>query len=129
MMLDEVRVHFDLLGELLAGVEKSERMVVSFGEELYGAGVGEGVKSAHDLRGILFELFNDDPSAGIGDLELSGVLSDEVEDKLIGGQIALFGYFVDNLLVVVVVEVIGVRVEDGVASEPIGLVNLEIETN
>jgi len=128
MMLDEVGVKADLLGKLLAGVEEGQGMVVGFGEELDGAGIGQGMKSAHDLRGVSFELLDEHSGAGIGELETSGVFVDELENELIGGQIALLGHLVDNLLIVIFVEIIGVGIKNGVSSKAIGLVDLKIKT-
>ena len=54
---------------------------------------------------------------------------DKAQNELIGGQITLVGHLVDDLLIVMLVKVIGVGIEDGVASEPIRLVDLKVEAD
>ena len=72
-------------------------------------------------------MLDDGAGDGVGDAEVALVLFDEVEDELGGGSVALIGDLFGDLAVGVLVEVEGVRVEDGVGLEAVWLVDLEVE--
>jgi hypothetical protein len=62
-----------------------------------------------------------------GDLKPAPVFLDQVQQQQICRQVAFIGYFLADLLVFEIVEVIAVLVEDGVVPEPAGLMNLKVK--
>ena len=128
-VLDLPGVHVNLAVELVAGVDEGEGVVVGLADELAAAGVGELFEEVDDIGAPGLELVEADAGDGVGDAEVALVAFDEVEDEGGRGAVALVGDLVGDGLVFEVVEVEGVGVEDGVASEAVGLVDLEVEAD
>ena len=54
---------------------------------------------------------------------------DQVKDALVGGKVAFGGHFAADIRVSMVVEVVGVQIEDGVAAQPERLMHLKIKAD
>ena len=104
-------------------------MVVGLAEELDATRLGQLLKAGQHLGSVLFELFEDHAGDAVGDLEPALMLTDQIQHQLVGGQIAFARHLAADLGVLVLVEVVGVGVEDGIVSEPVGLVHLKVETD
>ena len=127
VLLDQVSVHVDLVIELVLGVEEREGVVVGLGDELAATGLGELDEEIEDIGGELLPLLDDGAGDGVGDAEVALVSFDEIKHELGGRSVALVGDLLGDLAVGVFVEVEGVRVEDRVGLEPVGLMDLKIE--
>jgi hypothetical protein len=51
---------------------------------------------------------------------------DQIKDALVGGKVALGGHLAADVGVSMLVEVVGVQIEDGVSAQPEGLMDLKI---
>src|SRR3989339_496459 len=95
-------------------------MVIGLVDKFNAPGLGELLKKFEDLGVVLLELGECAAADGEGDLELSLVALDELEEQGIHGNVALFR--------VVLVEVVGPNVEKRVVlPQPERLVDLEIK--
>ena len=74
-----------LVAELAFAGQGSQGMVVGFGQEFHLAGGGQGTEAVNYLRGKALELVQGAAGDGVGNLELTLVLLDEIQHELVHG--------------------------------------------
>jgi hypothetical protein len=87
------------------------------------------MKSIHHLRHVLLKLLEGNAGDRVGDAEATLVHFDRVEQRAVGRQIAFMGHFPADFGVFEIVKVGAIGIEDAVATETEGLVDLEIKTD
>ena len=131
MLLDEIVMHGDLGLELLGIEERGQRVRVGLGDDLRAAGIDERLEAVEDLGLVLGELVERDAGDRERNLELALPLLDHFQQQGVHGQVAFAGDFIKNGAVGfhVLVEVALADVEEAVAAQAVGLMDLEIETD
>src|SRR5690348_9329188 len=81
-LLDQLPVLLHLRPELLARVEKRQRMVIRLGEELDAAGLVQLVKQLQHVRRILTELLEDHAGKAEGNTKTAVELANVIEQDL-----------------------------------------------
>ena len=103
--------------------------MIGLGEKLDAAGSREFAEEIEHFGRERLELLERGAADRVRDAELAVVSSDEIEDEAGGGQVALGRHLAADLGVLAVVEIERIGIEDAVAAQPEGLVELEVENN
>lgn len=121
----------NLLHEILLRRKRSQRMGVSFGQELHAARPGQAAERIEHLGRIRPHLFDGQPRQRKGTAETPLALPDQIEQQGIHRQIALTRDLLHDRAIGQVVQVVVVtaHIEETVTLQPPGLVYLKIETN
>ncbi len=122
-------VEVDLPIEFLAIEEEREAVVRGLREQLDASGLHQRLERLQHFGSPALELLHRGERDRERHPEAPLVSVDLLEKELVHGQVAAAGHLAHHLLVEGVVEVVlaAADVEDAVAPEPVGLVDLEVE--
>ena len=120
-----------LVAELGFGAQRSQGVVIGFGQELDAAGGGQRLEAVENLRAEALELVQGGAGNGIGNLEFALMFLDEFQHELVHREIALLRDTACNRAVGEVIIVMGILadIEKSVQAQPHGLMDLEIQTD
>ncbi len=125
--LDPPGVLLDLLPELLTRIQERQRMVRGLGQKLAAPRVGQLPEQVQHIGRPRLDLIEHHARHRVGNLEGALVNLHHVADEPRRRTVALVGHLQQNLLVLGVVKVERIGVEDRVAAQAVGLVDLKIE--
>src|SRR5947209_12819923 len=87
------------------------------------------MKCVDHFRRMLLELLERRAAHAVADAKPPFVLADHIEHHLVGRQVTFGRYLAQDLAILVFVEVMAVGIEDAVAPQAKGLMNLKVETD
>jgi hypothetical protein len=113
-LLNPLDLLIDLGRELIAGIQKTQAVVIGLRQEFDTAGSRKGIESAENFGRVRLKLFEQNARNAVSHLEPAVVFANQVQDKPVGRQVALVGDLSANLGVLAVIKIIDVVVKDGV---------------
>jgi hypothetical protein len=100
--------------KLIAGIEETQTVIISFRQKLDTACSRKGIEGAEDFGTVLLKLFEQNARNAVSDPEPAVVFANQVQDKPVGRQVALIGDLSANLGVLAVIKIIGAVVKNSV---------------
>ena len=131
VFLHEAVVLIDLGPELVHGEEKGQGMGVGLGKHFHAARVHELLEALEHVRRELHHLIDED--AGEGEAHLEGAVMPLylAVEKVVHGQVALLGHLAHDgtVRLVILVNMVVTNVEEGIMTQTVRLMDLEIKAN
>lgn len=131
VLLHKLVMDSDLFHPLVGREEEGEGVGIGFSKDFHAARVYQFLEALQNIWCVLHHLFDKDAGKREGHLELAIVSLDELQEQRVHGQIALVRHLQHDgpVGIIVLVHVVVTNVEERVMPEPVGLMNLKVETD
>ena len=123
-----LNVLVNLFDKFSARVQKTEAVIISFGQKFHAPSFGEGIERAHHFRRVTLELLQQQAGNTIGYSESAIKSAYQIKKQSVGGKITFVCHFSANRAVLIFIEVLVVFVKYGIVPQSHWLMNLKVET-
>jgi hypothetical protein len=118
----------DLLGKFISRVQKTEAVIISFGQKLHAPCFGQSVKCTQYFRRVTLKLLQQQAGNTIGYPKPAIESAYQIQKHSVGGKITFVRHLPANRAVFIVIEILIVFVKYSVVPQSHGLMHLKVET-